>query len=383
MKSITNIKKSKNFIINKQLKNYLDPDYIYVPIKENDKIKIKNHEEIYKGSIILKKENDNYYSSVSGTVIGATKVNDLFNTERNAIVIENNFKEKREKKVGTKKYINNYSKEEVNKLIKEFNVSSKTIKGKTLIINGIDLDPFEENYSFIIKKYSDRILECADALCEIFKIKKCYFAIKNSDAENVNMLINNIGTYPNINLKLLNDDYPIGKEEILINRLVNDKQKKLGVIHLTIDEILSLYEVLKRNQPLCEKLIMIGGDLIDESFILNVKLGTLIKDILEENTKIKEENYLLIANGLFIGHEINPNTVLTNDIRSIFIMKKEKTEEKDCINCGLCYKVCPVKANPKYMNEFNDKKSKKYKEKCINCGLCSYICPSKINLTKE
>ena len=77
MKSITNIKKSKNFIINKQLKNYLDPDYIYVPIKENDKIKIKNHEEIYKGSIILKKENDNYYSSVSGTVIGATKVNDL------------------------------------------------------------------------------------------------------------------------------------------------------------------------------------------------------------------------------------------------------------------------------------------------------------------
>jgi len=383
MNSITKIKKNKKIEIDNTLKNYLDPDYIYVPVKDNQKIKIKNHEDVFKGSVILNNDVDNYYSSISGTVIGATKVRDLNNKELNAIVIENNFKEKRQKRVGIKKYLNHYSKEEVNKLIKEFNVTEKVVKGKILIINGIDLDPFEENYSFILKKYADKILECTDALCEIFKIKKCFFAIKNNDAENVNMLINNIGTYPNINLKLLPDNYPIGKEELLINHLLNDKQKRLGVIHFTIDEMLNLYEVLKRNQPLCEKLIMVGGDLVDKSIILNCKLGTLIKDILDQNIHINDENYLLIANGLFIGHEITPNTVLTNDIRSIFIMKKEECKEKECIKCGLCYKICPVNINPKYMHEENDKKSKKYKEKCIKCGLCSYICPSKINLTNE
>ena len=382
MNSLTKIPINKNNVI-KQQKKYLDPDYIYIPIKDNVKIKIKNHENVFKGSVILNKDEDNYYSSISGTVIGATKIRDINNNELNAIVIENNYKEKRNKKIGSKKYINTYTKEEVNKLIKEFNVSNKQIKGKVLIINGIDLDPFEENYSFIIKKYADKILECTDALCEIFKIKKCFFAIKSNDAENVNMLINNIGTYPNINLKLLNDNYPIGKEEILTNNLLNERQKKLGVTHFTIDEILALYEVLKRNQPLCEKLIMIGGDCIEKPFILEVKLGTLIKDIIEQNLNTTEKDCLIVANGLFIGHEISPDTVLTNDIKSLFLMKKIEVLEKECINCGLCNKVCPININPKYMHEEEDKKAKKYREKCIDCGLCSYICPSKINLTKE
>lgn len=376
MKTFDNIKITKEI-------NYLDPDYIYVPIKENVKLKIKNHETIFKGSVILTSGEDNYYSSVSGTVIGATKVHDINNNELNAIVIENDYKEKRSKKIGTKKYINNYTKEEVNKLIKEFNVSLKEIKGKILIINGIDLDPFEQNYSFIIKKHAEKILDCVDALCDIFKIKKCFFAIKNNNAENVNMLINNIGTYPNINLKLLQDNYPIGKEELLIKNLVNDKQKKLGITHLTIDEVLSLYEVLKRNQPLCEKLIMIGGSLVKEPIFVNAKFGTLIKDLIENHTKNLPNDYIVVANGLFIGHEININTPLSNDIKSLFLIKKEEIIEQNCINCGLCNKICPININPKYMNEFNNKLSKKYKEKCIKCGLCSYNCPSKINLTKE
>jgi len=375
------MKTFKKIKITKEI-NYLDPDYIYIPIKENVKLKIKNHENVFKGSVIFTKDEDNYYSSISGTVIGATKVKDINNNELNAIVIENDFKEKRSKKIGTKKYINNYTKEEVNKLIKEFNVSTKEIKDKILIINGIDLDPFEQNYSFIIKKHAEKILECIDAICDIFKIKKCFFAIKNNDADNVNMLINNIGTYPNIHLKLLQDNYPIGKEELLVKHLTNDKQKKLGVTHLTIDEILSLYEVLKRNQPLCEKLIMLGGELVEEPIIINVKFGTLIKDIIENHVNNLANDYIVVANGLFIGHEINLNTPLTNDIKSLFIIKKEEIKEQICINCGLCNKVCPIKINPKYMNEKNDKLSKKYKEKCINCGLCSYNCPSKINLTK-
>lgn len=381
MNSIANIKKTKKFYID-NFENFLNPDYIYVPLKENVKIKIKNHENVFKGSIILTKENDHYYSSISGQVIGASKVYDHNNNLINAIVIENDYKERLEKRVGTKKNINNYTKDETIKLIHDFNATKRNIKGKFLIINGIDLDPFEENYSFMIKKYPEQILECIDALCEIFKIKKCFFAIKNSDSLNVELLSNNIGTYPNISLKLLPDTYPIGKEEILINKLITDKQKHQGIMYFNVEEVLAIYEILKRNKPLCEKLITISGDLVEKPLVLNVKIGTLIKDILAY-IKILNDDYIIIANGLLIGKEINENTVLTPEIRSLFITQKEEIKAKNCINCGLCSAICPVKVNPKYMKEHNNEKSKKYKYKCIACGLCSYVCPAKINLTKE
>ena len=107
MSSITQIKKSKDYKINTSIKNYLDPDYIYVPLNADVNIKIKNHQNVFKGSVILNKDEDNYYSSISGTVIGATKVKNYQNQELNAIVIENDFKEKLEKKVGAKRNLEN------------------------------------------------------------------------------------------------------------------------------------------------------------------------------------------------------------------------------------------------------------------------------------
>ena len=53
----------------------------------------------------------------------------------------------------------------------------------------------------------------------------------------------------------------------------------------------------------------------------------------------------------------------------------DTTEEKKCINCGLCNRKCPVGLNPKYIKDH----PKADRSRCINCGLCTYICPSKIN----
>ena len=60
----------EDFKINKQVKEYLTPDYIYIPYKEGDNLNVKNKEEIYKDSIILASKNKFVYSPVSGTVMG-------------------------------------------------------------------------------------------------------------------------------------------------------------------------------------------------------------------------------------------------------------------------------------------------------------------------
>jgi len=53
-------------------------------------------------------------------------------------------------------------------------------------------------------------------------------------------------------------------------------------------------------------------------------------------------------------------------------LNKAEIDEKKCINCGACKKICPQKAV-----ENNQKKHIINEKKCIGCGLCERVCPVK------
>ena len=89
-------------------------------------------------------------------------------------------------------------------------------------------------------------------------------------------------------------------------------------------------------------------------------------------------NVKYILNGLMKGHECDiSNTIVTNQTIGLNIIHNINIKEYDCNSCGLCYRICPVKVNPK---KIMDKKV--LSKNCIDCGLCSYICPCYINLRR-
>ena len=61
-------------------------------------------------------------------------------------------------------------------------------------------------------------------------------------------------------------------------------------------------------------------------------------------------------------------------------------EERACINCGYCTKICPVDLHPNFImkalhsDEVEDALQFGLLD-CTRCGLCSFTCPSKIELT--
>lgn len=62
-------------------------------------------------------------------------------------------------------------------------------------------------------------------------------------------------------------------------------------------------------------------------------------------------------------------------------------EERACVNCGTCVKVCPVDILPQFA--FKSIVADEVEESlehglldCVECGLCSYVCPSKVELSK-
>lgn len=62
-------------------------------------------------------------------------------------------------------------------------------------------------------------------------------------------------------------------------------------------------------------------------------------------------------------------------------------EQRACINCGYCTRICPVDLAPSFImkalssDDIEDALSYGLWD-CVRCGLCSYVCPSKIELTQ-
>lgn len=362
--------------LNENIEDFLNPDYIYIPLEENDAIAVSIGKKILKEDILIK--NRKVFSPISGKYIGQTDSMLVNNQAVRCMVLENDFQEKTAKKSGAIKYINEYTKEELLNYINEYAICGQKIDKtkKILVINGIDSDPYEKAYSFIINNFCSKVLETIDAISTILEIEQTSLAINNHDANNVINLSNHIGTYPNIKLKLLPDIYPIGYREMIIKNTLSKKQINEGYIYLTIEDIYNIYNVLKRKKPILEKLITISGNSIEESKIVNVKIGTSMSDLLKNTCNVTNDKYFVVINGLLAGSTLKSlNVPITNNIKSIFLNTKCEEKEKKCINCGLCNLKCPVGLNPKYIKEHK----KADKSKCIGCGLCSYICPSKIN----
>ena len=378
MNTMVSIKEHKDIVIDNSVHEFLNPDHLYIPIKEGLSLSVKTGSEIFKEQILLKGNDEYVYSPISGKVLGKTDSMRMNNQELECIVIENNFKEKVNKKKGVVKYINEYTKEEMYERIHKFNACDEYFpeNPKVLIVNGIDPDPFEKTASFIINSYSSKILEAIDAIANILNLSDTILAINNSDSENVVNLTNNIGTYPNIKLKLMPDIYPIGFKEVLLKNLIHKQYNEEDILYLTALDIYNIYNVLKRKKPITERLITISGNAVAKPLVVNVKIGTSLSDLIKNVCEVTDNKYYVVTNGLIAGKTLTTlNNVVTNQTRSIFLNTIDTQEEKKCINCGLCNRKCPVGLNPKYLKDHK----KADRSKCIGCGLCTYICPSKIN----
>ena len=61
-------------------------------------------------------------------------------------------------------------------------------------------------------------------------------------------------------------------------------------------------------------------------------------------------------------------------------------EDRACINCGYCPRVCPVDILPQFT--FKAVEADEIEEAlalglldCVECGLCSFVCPAKLELS--
>ena len=135
------MKNIKNELSDNKIHDYLNPDYVYIPILDGYRIDVEENSKVYKEDILLTNKDDlHIYSPISGKVIGKTSSLLLKNKQVTCLVIENDFKESVRKNKGVVRYISDYSKSELIDLIKTYQASKVNLynQAKHLYINGIN-----------------------------------------------------------------------------------------------------------------------------------------------------------------------------------------------------------------------------------------------------
>ncbi len=374
--ALIELEKDDSIQVSSMISEYKTPDYVYFPIPKNAQIKVNLNSKVAIGDILIYANNQIFTSSISGTVTGLKKITTP-SGPMSALEIKNDFQEIKKLAPTQKLTLSKINKEKLTKLlIQEFNLdlSSKD----HLILNTLDDEPYVLTENFYLLLYYEDFLELLDKLAKIYAIKDITLVVKSSNSENINQLLEFIGMYPSINLKIVPNFYLLGRSEFLLNYL--DLQADTTTI-IKASTFYDLYNLIKRNRQKTDKLITISGDMLTNPQVIRVKIGTPLKSILPNFITLKEGNKSYYANGLMSGTLINPDEfIITSDTDSLIITKNENTKEGTCLNCGMCLEVCPKKLNPLMFKD--SKYLTQNHEKCLKCGLCSYICPVHINFNK-
>ena len=399
----------KNLTKYNKLNKFTNPNVVYIPLingsDDDVTITLKKGDYVYKDMMVAKTKGNfriPINSSISGTVVGIEDKYYLNGEKIKCLVIENDFKEKKQNNDGLVKEINKYTKEEFIQILQKCGIIGMGGSGfptyvkyntqekiKTLIVNAVECEPYITADYKIIEEHIENILDAIDAIMTINNIDECIIAIKKTNQELINKINTFIGSYVKIKLCLVPNIYPMGWEKTLIKQVKGVTYDRLpiekNIVVNNISTIYSIYEALKYNKCLTERIVTFTGEMLDNPQNILVKIGTNVNDIMKNVLQLKSDDYLLIAGGPMMGTNIESNDlVVSSNLNCVLIMKKgEIVLPEQCLRCGKCSNVCPANLAPVLIkdNVDNINALKNLKpEKCVECGLCSYICPAKINV---
>jgi Na+-translocating ferredoxin:NAD+ oxidoreductase subunit C len=407
----------KKITSGKGFSNLSIPHVCNIPLKQhigNPAYPIVNVGDLVQEGQLIGKANGslsaNVHSSVPGKVIALTEQQIFSQGKCKCIVIESDGRFNASGKKREKTAWQDLKKESLIERIAEAGIvgmggeafptsvklnPQKGKKTEFLLINGSESEPYLTADEMLIKTYPEEIIEGIRIILKILGINNACIGIENNKSEAIQALkiiLEKNSVKENIALHTLKTKYPQGsekqfiysilKKEIPSGRLPADN----GIIILNVATIFAIREACVFGKPLFERFVTVSGKIINKPGNYKLRIGTRIRDIIDECGGLKEEPAKIIMGGPMRGFSVSGNDtpVLKGTSGIIFLSKKEVYSENygPCIRCGRCAAVCPSRLIPSdlgqaVLNSRFDLLEKQNIFDCIKCGSCSYVCPAR------
>ena len=261
----------------------------------------------------------------------------------------------------------------------------------TVIINGIDAEPGMAAKGAVLTKYSSEIADGVRILQKLIGSAQMVLAVSSNGSVSSPLS----GELAGLGVQVFRgkDKYPLGLNPILIKcvtgreiPLPDGNEQDIGVAVVDAVTLVHLVEAVRDLKPQVEKVVSISGAGITAVKNFRVRLGTLVQDLIEQQTGLKGEPVKVIAGGAMTGVALLSTDIPVSKETDALIFQTA-TEAKSfspdaCISCGLCVRHCPSLLLPNELSKYCEfsmfeEARDKFLLHCIECGICAYVCPEK------
>lgn len=265
-------------------------------------------------------------------------------------------------------------------------------KVDTILLNGAECEPYLTSDYRMMVEHPKNVVIGLKILMRVLGVQKGYIAIEDNKPKAIQAISEAVGSDTTIEVASLKTKYPQGDEKRIIDAVLGRKVPSGGLpadVGCVVDNIgtaNAVYEAVVLGKPLYERIMTVTGKGIREPKNLQIKVGTLFSEIIEQCGGFAETPGKIIAGGPMMGiAQSTTNTPAMKASGGLLILTQEEAKPYDidpCLKCGKCVDVCPVHLQPLYISAYamikNFEMSEKYAAlDCVECGSCSFICPAR------
>ncbi len=266
----------------------------------------------------------------------------------------------------------------------------KVVDCHTLIINGTECEPGVMCDDALMQFHPREIIRGVEILLHICGAKRVIIAIED-DKQAAYQALSMFNHNDKISINQIPTKYTSGAEKLLIKALLDveipsggfavDK----GIICQNIATAKAVFDAVINHRPLVSRIVTVTGDGVKPNNF-EVRLGASFKHLVSiVSPNNQAHNYRI--GGMMMGVDVTDiNIPISKTTSAIFVNNQVlKPVVQECIRCGQCSEVCPVRLLPQQL--YWHAKSENIKDAlnynlldCIECACCDYVCPSHIPL---
>ena len=277
----------------------------------------------------------------------------------------------------------------------------------TLIINGIECEPYITADDMLMRSYADEILRGIEIMARLLEPKTVVLAIEDNKPhafEAIQAALEERSSHTtaakyDVELAVIPTKYPSGGEKQLIQILTGQEVPSggipadIGIVCQNVATARAVYRAVRYGEPLISRITTLSGEAMGQPCNVEALIGTPISHLLNEFDYKPARYPRLIIGGPMMGYTIeNLNTPVVKTTNCILAPEVEELplseQAQACIRCGLCTEACPAELLPQQLYWFS--RSGEYEKAehhnlfdCIECGACAYVCPSTIPLVQH